>query len=430
MEKYTSLYSQFLQEHNLVERAFSLQTIMTYSANSAMTDEWESIDALRVKGMQEAKRNCLKFRTGEVPWSPSLQEIMDRIAAWKLMRQKIEGKRVSSQLLRRKLKSASLESRSSASLTESIEALNDAYTELKLFKKQAQLKRISWLEELASARAIDGNRKVATEVRQLEQREKQRCDAQMIRRANGRLRSGGISSVIAPVGENYDWVEVTDKKGIEQALLDENQRRFNQACDTPFMTHPLYNAVGPLRIGKGAQDILNGTFVIPAGTDPYAAKLIMQLKAPDCISSSEPLSVAITTEDHSSGWKRAKERTSSGPSGLQFGHFITSTRDPWILQFEATMTNFPYATGYSPQRWRFGADIMLEKKAGNFRVDKLWAILLYEAGFDQNNKFLGRAMMRNAELKNILAKEQYGSRKKMSAIDQCLNKRLTFDLLR
>jgi hypothetical protein len=76
-------------------------------------------------------------------------------------------------LLRRKVSSASLESRPSASLAESIEALNDAYAELKLFKKQAQLKLTSWLEELASARAIDGNRKVATEVRQLEQREKQ-----------------------------------------------------------------------------------------------------------------------------------------------------------------------------------------------------------------------------------------------------------------
>ena len=39
---------------------------------------------------------------------------------------------------------------------------------------------------------------------------------------------------------------------------------------------------------------------------------------------------------------------------------------------------------------------MLEKKPGNFRVDKLRAILLYEADF--NNKFLGRAMMRKAEL--------------------------------
>jgi hypothetical protein len=49
------------------------------------------------------------------------------------------------------------------------------------------------------------------------------------------------------------------------------------------------------------------------------------------------------------------------------------------------MASFPYATGYSPQRWRFGTDIMLEKKACNFRVDKLWAMLLYEADFNQNN---------------------------------------------
>jgi hypothetical protein len=85
-----------------------------------------------------------------------------------------------------------------------------------------------------------------------------------------------------------------------------------------------------------------------------------------------------------------------GPSGLHFGHFIAGTRDAWISQFEATMTKFPYATGYSPKRWRFGTDVMLEKKPGNFRVDKLRAILLYEADF--NNKFLGRAMMRKAEL--------------------------------
>jgi hypothetical protein len=193
------------------------------------------------------------------------------------------------------------------------------------------------------------------------------------------------------------------------------------------MTSPLYDAVGPLGISNGAQEILAGTFVIPEGTDPYAAKLIKHLKAPARVLQSAPLSVHISTDDHVKGWQRAKERTSPGPSGLHFGHFIAGTRDLWISQFQATMTNFPYAT---PQRWRFGTDVMFEKKPGNFCVDKLRLILLYKADFNQNNKFLGRAMMRNAELQKLLAPEQYGSRKKMSAIDQCLNKRLAFDLLR
>jgi hypothetical protein len=52
---------------------------------------------------------------------------------------------------------------------------------------------------------------------------------------------------------------------------------------------------------------------------------------------------------------------------------------------------------------------------------KLRAILLYEADFNQNNKFLGCAMMGNAEIKNC-----WPARSNMAAIDQCLNKQLTF----
>jgi hypothetical protein len=74
---------------------------------------------------------------------------------------------------------------------------------------------------------------------------------------------------------------------------------------------------------------------------------------------------------------------------------------------------------------------MLEKKKGYFRVDKLNAILLYEANFNQNNKKkLGRDMMYTAEQLQVVAKEQYRSRKNKAAIEQCLNKRPTFDLAR
>ena len=48
----------------------------------------------------------------------------------------------------------------------------------------------------------------------------------------------------------------------------------------------------------------------------------------------------------------------------------------------------------------------------NFRVDKLRTILLYEADFNLNNKYIGQGMMHKAEKAKVLAKEQYGSRKK------------------
>ena len=64
-----------------------------------------------------------------------------------------------------------------------------------------------------------------------------------------------------------------------------------------------------------------------------------------------------------------------------------------------------------------------------FRVDKLRAILLYEADFNQNNKKLGREIMITAEDFKAIEKEQFGSRAGLMAIDQSLNKRLTYDLM-
>jgi hypothetical protein len=70
-------------------------------------------------------------------------------------------------------------------------------------------------------------------------------------------------------------------------LLQESERRSNQANDTPFLAQandipflepPLYNLIGPLGIGPHANAVLGGPFVAPARTDPYAGKLIDQLK--------------------------------------------------------------------------------------------------------------------------------------------------------
>jgi hypothetical protein len=46
-----------------------------------------------------------------------------------------------------------------------------------------------------------------------------------------------------------------------------------------------------------------------------------------------------------------------------------------------------------------------------------------------NNKKLGRDMMRSAEASNILAREQFGSRKHHQSNTAALNKRLTMDIL-
>jgi hypothetical protein len=131
---------------------------------------------------------------------------------------------------------------------------------------------------------------------------------------------------------------------------------------------------------------------------------------------------------HIEGWQKVQERTSAGISGLTIPQMKAHLRDEHNVQVDTIFARIPYHYGFSPDRWRIGIDVMLEKKKGVYNIDKLRAILLYEADFNQNNKKLGRQMLAMAEQFDAIAPEQFGSRKFLSAVDQSLNKVLTFDL--
>jgi hypothetical protein len=147
------------------------------------------------------------------------------------------------------------------------------------------------------------------------------------------------------------------------------------------------------------------------------------------VAAAPPMKIVFSIEDHIKGWRKAREFTATGPSGLTFSHFIAATYDPLLASFDATMANIQYATGYSPIRWQSGTDVMILKSTISLpislRVDKLRTLLLLDPEFNQNNKILGRSLMRQAEAHSQIPPEQYGSRKKHRAIEAALNKVLT-----
>jgi len=73
---------------------------------------------------------------------------------------------------------------------------------------------------------------------------------------------------------------------------------------------------------------------------------------------------------------------------------------------------------------------MLKKVAGNCAVEKLRIIMLFEADFNNNNKWIGCVVMWNAEGCHEIAPEQYGSHNQKAVGTQCLNKRLFYDYIR
>ena len=430
VRKYQDTLRDYLAQHNLLEEAQELQRKASYPCTSQHETDYNRLDQLRVEGMMEADKKCRKLTMGAIQYTPAYSAARTRIELWSLVVKKLRGGIVDSTYLRRKAKSAKVTDPLGRTLEEALEMRTAAYQDEKRLAKASEGKRQSWLETLAEARAEEGNLTQEQEIKNMLRREEQRKTARIIKRVNGKLRSGSVTSVVAP-NSSGEWEEVTTKEGIEKALLEENERRFNQARDTPFLVPPLADLVGPLGTGPMAEAILQGNFMIPAGVDPWAAKLIPHLARPKEVAQLQKRrNEGISTESHCDGWRKAKERTASGRSGITFAHFKAGADDDQIAAFETIMTSIPYETGISPRRWQQGIDVMLEKKKGNYRVDKLRAILLYEADFNQNNKKIGRDMMYLAEDLEIIAREQYGSRKNFSAVDHSLNKTLTFDLIR
>jgi hypothetical protein len=115
---------------------------------------------------------------------------------------------------------------------------------------------------------------------------------------------------------------------------------------------------------------------------------------------------------------------------LHFGTWKAGSFSVTIMEMEALLTDIPLQTGYSPLRRRVAIDALLLKKVGVTLVEKLRKIILFQGDFNYLNKYIGRDMMKDGEAYEQPAWEQYGSREGKNAIDQALNKVLSFDLIR
>jgi len=97
------------------------------------------------------------------------------------------------------------------------------------------------------------------------------------------------------------------------------------------------------------------------------------------------------------------------PSSVHFGHYTTAITEDTIGKINAILANVRLLSGMAPKWWKQMLNVMLEKLAGNNNVEKLQIIMLFEANFNNNNKWLGRATMKVADEHNLLAVNFYTS---------------------
>jgi hypothetical protein len=73
VNKFTTAYREWIEQHGLAKRAFDLQTKSMYPLSQEDAAEYEWIDRMKIEGLRYADQRCRKLLMGEVPWSPQLQ---------------------------------------------------------------------------------------------------------------------------------------------------------------------------------------------------------------------------------------------------------------------------------------------------------------------------------------------------------------------
>ena len=427
VSRYISAVRRHFAEHRLIQRVTALVDNHHAPLTPAEAAELEDIDRSRTEGMLLAEQGCRRLRTGAADWSPKLtQAIIDhRYIA--LLRKKQSGGRVSSTLLRRLRRRSSVVPVGSLPSLDLESLIRQTRQALDRALISASCDRDTFIFGLAQAKSEAGHQDTASMLRTLRLREHDRKTWRIIRRVFKPPRNE-VTSVTAP-DANGVWREVFSKPETEDGCLFESEGRFRQTEHTPSLNEPLLSRLGPRGNGPEADDVLDGVFLAPEEISECTRLVLSVLKRPP-EARALPSDTWITPQEWTSLWNKTNEHTSSGKSGLHFGMFKAHCSDRFLAAFDVAMANLSFSTGYTLRRWKPSINVMIPKKASSTRVDKQRIIHLWEADANANFKILARKAMAAGERNNMLAREQYGSRKDLSAQALCLTKRLVFDVSR
>jgi hypothetical protein len=126
----------------------------------------------------------------------------------------------------------------------------------------------------------------------------------------------------------------------------DGQNHFRQAADTPFVTGPLANKLGPFDDNEHSDAILQGTFNATPLTDiPEVRAIIKGMRYPDPANPTPTIPANITVEQFAGAIKHTRESTSSSPSGRHYGHYRMLLRDQDLLACITTIANICFQWG-------------------------------------------------------------------------------------
>ena len=405
---------------------------------------------------QAVDKQMRQIFAGGTEYSPEFQVLRDTIEFWSRitkLKKQINTSRITIKRMAKKLK-LTWATNPTITLQAANLHLTRAYKDLRKAKPNAHKKRLEFQKDQIKTLTeppptkkqfkkglIDALTKEEVKLRknpdptktriQIEARIKREQKARVMGLAARNIRRKNMKDPVLravasdPEGNTY---ECNSQESMIKAMSSSNSNRQQQCKQTPFQMAPLLDIMGYLMDNDEiAQQVMDGTFSPPEGTDPVAAELLETLQMENSVRSLGTLDMSITPDDNRSGWKKQKERTASEPTGLGFNHYKTSCLTDDLNEVDSFLRTAPLQLGISPKLWRVITDFQIFKRSNVFHVDSMRLIQLMDAEYNMCNKTLGKRVLAHAEKAKAVSPDQYGCRKNHTAINACLNKVLLMD---
>jgi hypothetical protein len=443
--KCVNVMEQYMQAHKVycrVERLSELTALHGLAA--ALERKWEGVDQDIFRASIHAEKQVAK--NFGPPWSVELHQASLQATYWRIALSGYRTHRAVEAVLEVLAKqidwAPELPPPPAMSVTDIQQQLRQIQATLKKIRQKASSLRSDMLQEPAAAEALAGNNATTNILRQLERAEATKACFSLLRKYLKPCSNGGLAKVQVPDGPDEQGTEtfkdISEPDEIYRLILDRNFQHFGQANGTPFTVAPLKDWLGKAGETEIGQAITKGELK-PTLEHPQFPETQVVL---DLLQPFDPPATTISAQVTSSNFKnfftKWKETTSTSPSGKHLGHY-KALLSPALLEDDALVSsanriidahvvllNIAATHGRPFTRWQNIVSVMIEKKPGNYQLNKLRTIHLFEA--DSNwllGMIFGRRMVHSAEHQNHLQEGQWGSRPGRSAHDALLHKILS-----
>ena len=130
------------------------------------------------------------------------------------------------------------------------------------------------------------------------------------------------------------------------AMAESSLQRQLQCQGTPSMMSSFLDDFGYLANTPAALSVIEGTYALPVGTDPYLVELLSCLKIPPSIQASPPFPFVVNEQDNRLAWMKQREQTAGEPYCLGFSYYKVASLDPMLNSVDTLLRMVPLLVGF------------------------------------------------------------------------------------